>query len=282
MKDDGLAAGKGVVVTDDREAALAARGGVRARRDRGVPRRARGLAVRAVQLERGRRRDRLPAAAGAGLQADLRRRRGPQHRRHGRLHAAALGAGRARRRRAARRAAADRRRDGAARHAVRRPALRRAGADQPRDPRRRVQRPVRRPRDPAAARRCSTRRWRRCSTPPPTGTPRRRRPAARGSRGRGGRRGDGQPTATPRRPSQRRRHHRCRRGRGARRRPRHPRRHRDRRTATWSPPAAGCSPWSAVGRRRRGGPRAGVRRASTASAFAGRQHRTDIARPPSV
>ena len=50
-----------------------------------------------------RRRDRLPAAAGPGLQADLRRRRGTQHRRHGRLHAAALGAGRPGRRGAARR-----------------------------------------------------------------------------------------------------------------------------------------------------------------------------------
>ena len=45
---------------------------------------------------------RLPAAAGPGLQADLRRRRGPQHRRHGRLHPAAVGAGRPGRRGAAR------------------------------------------------------------------------------------------------------------------------------------------------------------------------------------
>ena len=34
---------------------------------------------------------RLPAPAGPGLQADLRRRRGTQHRWHGRLHAAAVG-----------------------------------------------------------------------------------------------------------------------------------------------------------------------------------------------
>ena len=54
--------------------------------DRGVPRRPRGLAVRDH-----RRHDRLPAPAGPGLQADLRRRRGPEHRRHGRLHAAARG-----------------------------------------------------------------------------------------------------------------------------------------------------------------------------------------------
>ena len=57
---------------------------------RGVPRRARGVAVRDH-----RRRDRLPDAAGPGLQADLRRRRRPEHRRHGRVHAARLGAGRA-------------------------------------------------------------------------------------------------------------------------------------------------------------------------------------------
>ena len=36
--------------------------------------------------------DGLPAAAGAGLQADPRRRRRTEHRRHGRLHAAAVGA----------------------------------------------------------------------------------------------------------------------------------------------------------------------------------------------
>ena len=46
VKDDGLAAGKGVVVTDDRDAALAHAARLRAGRDRGVPRRARGLAVR--------------------------------------------------------------------------------------------------------------------------------------------------------------------------------------------------------------------------------------------
>ena len=88
VKDDGLAAGKGVVVTEDREAALAHAACVRPGGDRGVPRRSRGVAVRDH-----RRDDGLPAPAGAGLQADLRRRRGPEHRRHGRLHAAALGAG---------------------------------------------------------------------------------------------------------------------------------------------------------------------------------------------
>ena len=56
---------------------------------RGVPRRSRGVAVRGV-----RRRDRGAAAAGAGLQAGRRRRHRAEHRRHGRLRAAAVGAGR--------------------------------------------------------------------------------------------------------------------------------------------------------------------------------------------
>ena len=101
---------------------------------------------------RHRRRDGLPAAAGPGLQADLRRRRRPEHRRHGRLHARCRG----RRpdlveRGAAHRAAADRRRDGPPRHAVQRAAVRRPRAHRARPPRGRVQRPLRRPRDPAAA-----------------------------------------------------------------------------------------------------------------------------------
>ena len=123
VKDDGLAAGKGVDRHDRPRRRARARGDLRAGRRRGVPRRARGLAVRAL-----RRRHRRAAAAGPGLQADLRRRRGPQHRRHGRLHPAAVGARRPGRRGAARRAPADRRRDGAARHAVPRPPVRRPRA----------------------------------------------------------------------------------------------------------------------------------------------------------
>ena len=53
VKDDGLAAGKGVVVTDDRAEALAHAGlRVRAGGDRGVPRRSRGLAVRDHRRQR--------------------------------------------------------------------------------------------------------------------------------------------------------------------------------------------------------------------------------------
>ena len=94
VKNDGLAAGKGVVVTDDRAAALAHAAGVRPGRDRGVPRRPGGLPVR-----RHRRRDGRAAHAGAGLQARRRRRHRPQHRRHGRVHPAALGPADPRRRR---------------------------------------------------------------------------------------------------------------------------------------------------------------------------------------
>ncbi len=65
----------------------------RGRRGGGVPRRARGLAVRDH-----RRDDRGAACARAGLQAGRRGRHRPEHRRHGRLRPAALGAARAGRR----------------------------------------------------------------------------------------------------------------------------------------------------------------------------------------
>ena len=56
VKDDGLAAGKGVVVTDDRDGGARARRGVRAGGRRGVPRRPRGLAVRDHRRHDGRTR----------------------------------------------------------------------------------------------------------------------------------------------------------------------------------------------------------------------------------
>ena len=130
VKDDGLAAGKGVVVTDDRAAALAHADEVRAGGDRGVPRRSGGLAVRHLRrVDRVRRCSRrrtssasstatgarTPAGMGAytplpWAPAGLVERGAP----HG--------------------AAADRRRDGPPRHAVRRPALRRPRAHLPRAP----------------------------------------------------------------------------------------------------------------------------------------------------
>ena len=146
VKDDGLAAGKGVLVTDDLRRGPRPRRGLRPGGDRGVPGRAGGQPVR-----HHRRPDRTRAAARPGLQAGRRRRLRPQHRRHGRVHPAALGAARPGRRGHRDRAAADRGRAGPAGHALRRAALRRAGADRPRRAGDRVQRPVRRPGDPAAA-----------------------------------------------------------------------------------------------------------------------------------
>ncbi len=91
VKDDGLAAGKGVVVTDDLDAARAHAMRAAGRRAPGparvVPRRPGGVAVLP-----GGRPDGGAAAARAGLQAGRRRRHRAQHRRHGRLRTAALGA----------------------------------------------------------------------------------------------------------------------------------------------------------------------------------------------
>ena len=186
VKDDGLAAGKGVVVTDSRDEAVAhARGRV----DGGRVVIEEYLDGPEVSLfAHHRRLDRLPDAAGPGLQADLRRRRRPQHRRDGRLHATGLGARRPGRRGARHRRAPDRPGDVPPRHAVQGPALHRPGPHLPRRPRRRVQRPVRRPRDPAAAGAA------------------RRRPLARAADGRGhrdaGRRAAARVVATgPRSPS---------------------------------------------------------------------------------
>ena len=152
IKFDGLAAGKGVVIAPDEAAARAgadrdARGAPLRRRPgrrRGVPRRRGALAVRDL-----RRRARGPDGPRAGLQADLRRRRGAEHRRHGRLLAGRRRAGLRRARRgdppAGGRPAAR------ARHAVSRRALRGADAHRRRPAGHRVQRALRRPRDPGRA-----------------------------------------------------------------------------------------------------------------------------------
>ena len=88
VKDDGLAAGKGVVVTDDHAAAVD-----------------HALSCQRVVIEEFldgpevslfgvyRRSHRTPDAARPGLQAGRRRGHRPEHRRHGRVHAAAVGAG---------------------------------------------------------------------------------------------------------------------------------------------------------------------------------------------
>ncbi len=157
LKADVLAAGKGVIIAaDEREARAGARRLLRRaalRRDRGgargVPRGRGALAARAL-----RRRARRPARPGAGLQAHLRRRRGPEHGRDGELLARAglrrrarAGAGRAR-------PPADRRRAAPARHALPRRALRGPDDGPVGTEGARVQRALRRPGDagrPAAA-----------------------------------------------------------------------------------------------------------------------------------
>ena len=87
VKDDGLAAGKGVVVTDDRDEALAHAAACERVVDRGVPRRPRGVAVRDHRRHDRRTRCCRPRTSSASLDGDA----GPEHRRHGRLHAAARG-----------------------------------------------------------------------------------------------------------------------------------------------------------------------------------------------
>ncbi len=79
VKDDALAAGKGVVVTRDRERGTRPCGIVWARCHRGVPRRAGGVAVRRLR----RRILDAPMLPARGLQAAARRRPGPEHGRDG-------------------------------------------------------------------------------------------------------------------------------------------------------------------------------------------------------
>ena len=169
VKDDGLAAGKGVVVTDGPRRRPRARLQPARRRAPGaarvVPRRAGGVAV----LPR-RRRDRGAAAARAGLQAGRRRRHRAQHRRHGRLRAAAVGA-----------AGAGRRDRGATSSRPSRPSWSRAARRSPAccTPGWRSRRPGPRSssstaasatRRPRSSCRCCAPRWPACCTPPPPGT----------------------------------------------------------------------------------------------------------------
>ena len=146
VKDDGLAAGKGVLVTDDREAALAHA----ARCGRVVVEEyldgpevslfaiTDGVTVLPMQPAQDFKRihdgDQGPNTGGMGAYTPLTW--APDGLRRGG---------------AARRAAADRRRAGPPRHALPGSAVRRPGAHRARRAGRGVQRPLRRPRDPAAA-----------------------------------------------------------------------------------------------------------------------------------
>ena len=124
VKDDALAAGKGVVVTTDRDEALAHAAGC----DRVVVEEfLDGPEFSLFVVCDGTVGP--TAAAGAGLQAHLRRRPRAQHGRHGLLRPADLAARRHRRHRDGRGRRPDAGRDAAARGAVRRLPLRRARAD---------------------------------------------------------------------------------------------------------------------------------------------------------
>ena len=163
VKDDGLAAGKGVVVTDDRAAAHAARRCLRAASS--CEEFLDGPEVSLFAVTDGTTVVPLQPAQDFKRVGDGDA--GPEHRRHGRVLAAAVGAGRAGRRgpgdgRCSRPSTRWRR----ARHAVRRPALRRARADVARAAGHRVQRALRRPRDPGRARPAAHAAGRRCCTPP--------------------------------------------------------------------------------------------------------------------
>ena len=268
VKADGLAAGKGVLVTSDRDAA----------RDHALTWLEQGPVLveeflagpRGLALLHQRRRPRGAALPRPGLQAPRGRRRRAEHRRHGRVLAAAL---------ARRRASATRRlRRAGARHASpspcwtgSRPRARRssgcstAGSSStaPRHPGDRVQRPLRRPRDAgraapardpalrAAARRGHAARSTPCRAPLLAGCGGPRRARQRGlprapapaAPSRGVDDADALPGVTVV----------------------HAATARDRRTACW-PPAAACSPSSAPAPtvRRGPGPRLRGRRAHPA------------------
>ena len=157
LKADGLAAGKGVYVCDNLRQALEAHrpdhGPAHLRPGRRPPDH-RGAARRPGGQRPGphRRPHDHPARIEPGLQARLRPRRRAQYRRHGgiladqRAHPRADGAGRARDP-----GPGDPRLE-ASPPAVPRRALRRADAHQPGPEGPRIQRPVRRPRDPGRAR----------------------------------------------------------------------------------------------------------------------------------
>ena len=178
VKDDALAAGKGVLVTADLQAA-----------------RAHARACGTVVIEEFLDGPEVSLfAVTDGVTAvpllpaqDFKRARdgdtGPEHRRHGRLRPAAVGSCRPGRTRHGQRHPAGRRRHAPARHAVPRPAVRGPVPDPGRPAGGRVQRPLRRPGDAggarparhpagaAAARRRGRRPGRRRAAPGPGGGP---------------------------------------------------------------------------------------------------------------
>ncbi len=158
VKDDGLAAGKGVVVTSDRDAALAhAAGCERVVIEEFLDGRPGSVAVR-----RHRRHGRFPAAARAGFQADRRRRHRAQHRWHGRVRTTDLAAQRHGQHDHGHRRTSHAGDHGRARNAVLGVALRRPRDDREGPAGGGVQLPLRRPGNAVGARFCSTRPSERC------------------------------------------------------------------------------------------------------------------------
>ena len=225
VKDDGLAAGKGVVVTEDRDEALAHAVAC----DRVVIEEyLDGPEVSLFAITDGTTV--LPLLPGAGLQAGRTTATpGPNTGGMGAYTPLPWAPADLVAEVTERVLQPDRRGDGPPGHPVLRPALRRPRADRARRPGRGVQRPLRRPGDPAAAgaARLAARRG---------AQGRRRRPARRGRPADLARRvprsrWSSPPHGYPGTPAHRRPDHRPGRGRRARRRRRDPRRHRHRATA---------------------------------------------------
>ena len=171
LKADGLAAGKGVIVTDvDRARRWRSRPSFLAGRPADKPalvieERLEGREASVIAICDGTRAVALPAARDHKRLCDGDR--GPEHRRHGRVLAAAGPRRRGRRGGPRDRPRADPRRDGAPRHAVPRLPLRGADAHRGRPGAARDQRPARRPGGPGDPAAPATRTSRRCSSPRP-------------------------------------------------------------------------------------------------------------------
>ncbi len=121
VKDDGLAAGKGVVVTDDRQAGARPRRRLRAGDRRGVPRRPRGQPLRVCGWNETDGTTVYPLLPAQDFKRIHDGDEGPNTGGMGAYTPAPVGAGRpGRRDRRARSLRPDRRRDGAAGHALRR------------------------------------------------------------------------------------------------------------------------------------------------------------------
>ena len=167
VKADGLAAGKGVVVCSNRAAAIEAVNRIARQKEFGaagnqlvIEERLDGQEVSVLAITDGQTIVTLPPAQDH--KRGLRRRHRPQHGRHGGLLPDAAGRRRAAAPHRGARAGADGPRHEAGPAAVPRRALRRADAHQPGAQGAGVQRPLRRPRVPAAADAAARATWSMC------------------------------------------------------------------------------------------------------------------------